>query len=124
LRSRRRGCRAGGWRAVVRRGQRWPRPGEPSRAAWPRGLDVLDLDGRALDAPRLRLLVDDLLQVLVEAVALGEQLVEAERERRAKIINAEGEFQNSTIVFPLRLDMLKPFLERLAPAPQNGAHAR
>jgi regulator of protease activity HflC (stomatin/prohibitin superfamily) len=72
---------------------------------------------------------------------------EAERERRAKIINAEGEFQaseklagaariigeqpaalqlrylqtllevgadhNSTIVFPLPLDVLKPFLERL-----------
>jgi regulator of protease activity HflC (stomatin/prohibitin superfamily) len=71
---------------------------------------------------------------------------EAERERRAKIINAEGEFQaaeklaqaaeiigrapaalqlrylqtllevgadqNSTIVFPLPLDLLKPFLER------------
>jgi regulator of protease activity HflC (stomatin/prohibitin superfamily) len=73
---------------------------------------------------------------------------EAERERRAKIINAEGEFQaaeklaaaaeiigrapaalqlrylqtllevgadqNSTIVFPLPLDLLKPFLERAA----------
>jgi regulator of protease activity HflC (stomatin/prohibitin superfamily) len=71
---------------------------------------------------------------------------EAERERRAKIINAEGEFQaagklaaaaavigrepvalqlrylqtllevgadqNSTIVFPLPLDVIKPFLER------------
>jgi regulator of protease activity HflC (stomatin/prohibitin superfamily) len=71
---------------------------------------------------------------------------EAERERRAKIINAEGEYQaagkladaaeiigrqpaalqlrylqtllevgadqNSTIVFPLPLDMIKPFLER------------
>ena len=70
---------------------------------------------------------------------------EAERERRAKVINAEGEFQaaenlaaaaeiigrqpsalhlrylqtllevgaeqNSTIVFPLPLDLLKPFLE-------------
>ncbi len=73
---------------------------------------------------------------------------EAERERRAKIINAEGEFQaaeklasaaailgrepsalqlrylqtlleigaeqNSTIVFPLPLDMLKPFLDGAA----------
>ena len=71
---------------------------------------------------------------------------EAERERRAKIINAEGEFQaaeklagaaeiigrepsalqlrylqtllevgadqNSTIVFPLPLDLLKPFMDR------------
>jgi regulator of protease activity HflC (stomatin/prohibitin superfamily) len=73
---------------------------------------------------------------------------EAERERRAKIINAEGEFQaaekiaaaakiidrqpsalqlrylqtlleigadqNSTIVFPLPLDLLKPFLDHAA----------
>jgi regulator of protease activity HflC (stomatin/prohibitin superfamily) len=73
---------------------------------------------------------------------------EAERERRAKIINAEGEFQaaekladaaqiigrepsalqlrylqtlleigadqNSTIVFPLPLDLIKPFLEAAA----------
>jgi regulator of protease activity HflC (stomatin/prohibitin superfamily) len=82
---------------------------------------------------------------------------EAERERRAKIINAEGEFQaaeklaaaaeiigrnpaalqlrylqtllevgadqNSTIVFPLPIDLLKPFLERMggaAPAEANG----
>jgi len=76
---------------------------------------------------------------------------EAERERRAKIINAEGEFQaaeklaaaakiigrepsalhlrylqtlleigadqSSTIVFPLPLDLLKPFLERAGDAP-------
>jgi regulator of protease activity HflC (stomatin/prohibitin superfamily) len=84
---------------------------------------------------------------------------EAERERRAKIINAEGEFQaaeklasaaailgrepsalqlrylqtlleigaeqSSTIVFPLPLDMLKPFLDgagRAAPA-GNGVSA-
>jgi regulator of protease activity HflC (stomatin/prohibitin superfamily) len=81
---------------------------------------------------------------------------EAERERRAKIINAEGEFQaaekladaaaiigrepsalqlrylqtllevgadqNSTIVFPLPLDLIKPFLERAAPvSPRAGA---
>jgi regulator of protease activity HflC (stomatin/prohibitin superfamily) len=85
---------------------------------------------------------------------------EAERERRAKIINAEGEWQaaeklagaaaiigrepaalqlrylqtllevgadqNSTIVFPMPLDLLEPFLDRGgAPAPVNGhrAHA-
>jgi regulator of protease activity HflC (stomatin/prohibitin superfamily) len=76
---------------------------------------------------------------------------EAERERRAKVINAEGEFQaaetltgaaailaqepsalqlrylqtlleigadqNSTIVFPLPLDVIKPFVE------QAGSHA-
>jgi regulator of protease activity HflC (stomatin/prohibitin superfamily) len=79
------------------------------------------------------------------AMALG---AEAERERRAKIIHAEGEFQasqrlrdaadvisgnpaalqlrymqtlteigatqNSTVVFPLPLDMVKPFLEAAA----------
>jgi regulator of protease activity HflC (stomatin/prohibitin superfamily) len=82
---------------------------------------------------------------------------EAERERRAKIINAEGEFQaaekladaasilarepsalqlrylqtlleigaeqSSTIVFPLPLDMLKPFLERPSGA-GAGANGR
>jgi regulator of protease activity HflC (stomatin/prohibitin superfamily) len=80
------------------------------------------------------------------AMALGAQ---AERERRAKIIHAEGEFQasqrlrdaadvisgnpaslqlrylqtlteigatqNSTVVFPLPMDMVKPFLEALQP---------
>jgi regulator of protease activity HflC (stomatin/prohibitin superfamily) len=83
---------------------------------------------------------------------------EAERERRAKIINAEGEYQaaakladaaaiisrepsalqlrylqtlleigadqNSTIVFPLPLDLLAPFLARAAPdtaAERNGS---
>jgi regulator of protease activity HflC (stomatin/prohibitin superfamily) len=79
---------------------------------------------------------------------------EAERERRAKIINAEGEFQaaeklsaaaeiigrnpaalqlrylqtllevgadqNSTIVFPLPIDLLKPFLDRAA---ETNGHA-
>jgi regulator of protease activity HflC (stomatin/prohibitin superfamily) len=91
---------------------------------------------------------------------------EAERERRAKIINAEGEFQaaeklsqaaemisknpvtiqlrylqtlreigatqNSTIVFPMPIDLMKPVLEALAPkavadgvtAPSNGAGSK
>ena len=84
---------------------------------------------------------------------------EAERERRAKIINAEGEFQaaerlagaaeiigrepqaiqlrylqtllelgtdqNSTIVFPLPIDLLKPFLEPLrAAASRAGPTSR
>jgi regulator of protease activity HflC (stomatin/prohibitin superfamily) len=84
---------------------------------------------------------------------------EAERERRAKIIGAEGEFQaaeklagaaaimsrepsalqlrylqtllevgadqSSTIVFPLPLDLITPFLDRAAPArtSANGAAA-
>ena len=82
---------------------------------------------------------------------------EAERERRAKIINAEGEFQaaeklaaaaaiidrqpsalqlrylqtlleigaeqNSTIIFPLPIDLIAPFLARAAPE-RNGAADR
>jgi regulator of protease activity HflC (stomatin/prohibitin superfamily) len=82
---------------------------------------------------------------------------EAERERRAKIINAEGEFQaaerlasaaaiigrepaalhlrylqallevsagpSSTIVFPLPLDLLEPFLREAPRAAANGAPA-
>jgi regulator of protease activity HflC (stomatin/prohibitin superfamily) len=85
------------------------------------------------------------------AMALGAQ---AERERRAKIIHAEGEFQasqrlrdaadvisgnpaslqlrylqtlteigatqNSTVVFPLPMDMVKPFVEALQPSDQRA----
>jgi regulator of protease activity HflC (stomatin/prohibitin superfamily) len=82
---------------------------------------------------------------------------EAERERRAKIINAEGEFQaaeklsqaadvigrnpvtiqlrylqtlseigatqNSTVVFPMPIDLLKPALDALARAPSARTQA-
>ena len=82
---------------------------------------------------------------------------EAERERRAKIINAEGEFQaaeklsqaasvisqnpvtiqlrylqtlseigatqNSTVVFPIPIDLLKPAIEALGRAPSSPAQA-
>ncbi len=82
---------------------------------------------------------------------------EAERERRAKVINAEGEFQaaekladaaeilgrepsalqlrylqtlleigadgSSTIVFPLPIDLLKPFLERVGESSAAGQGA-
>ncbi|MGB8384623.1 MAG: slipin family protein [Dermatophilaceae bacterium] len=82
---------------------------------------------------------------------------EAERERRAKVINARGELQaseelrqaadtlsrnpaslqlrylqtllelgadqNSTVVFPLPMDIVGPLLQRLAPAPPNGSQA-
>jgi regulator of protease activity HflC (stomatin/prohibitin superfamily) len=85
------------------------------------------------------------------AMALG---AEAERERRAKIIHAEGEYQasqrlrdaadvisanpaalqlrymqtlteigatqNSTVVFPLPMDVIKPFLDTLPEHEQNG----
>src|SRR3979490_3203743 len=81
---------------------------------------------------------------------------EAEREKRAKIINAEGEFQasqtlanaaqiissqqgalqlrflqtlveigyekNTTIVFPIPIDLIRPVLD-LVPTPQNAAEA-
>jgi regulator of protease activity HflC (stomatin/prohibitin superfamily) len=84
-------------------------------------------------------------QAMQRAMALG---AEAERERRAKIIHAEGEFQasqrlrdaadvisgnpaslqlrylqtlteigatqNSTVVFPLPLDVVKPFVDAMA----------
>ena len=90
----------------------------------------------------------DLTESMVRAIA---RQAEAERERRAKVIHAEGELQaseklfqaakilaqepqaiqlryletltvigadkNSTIVFPLPMDLLKPFLERQARAP-------
>ncbi len=89
------------------------------------------------------------------AMALG---AEAERERRAKIIHAEGEFQasqrlrdaadvisenpsalqlrymqtlteigatqNSTVIFPLPLDVLKPFLEAAGAKIEHNEHER
>ena len=88
----------------------------------------------------------DINESMVRAIA---RQAEAERERRAKVINAEGEFQasqkladaaeimsrqpqalqlrylqtlteiasekNSTIIFPLPIDLLKPFLDRFEP---------
>jgi regulator of protease activity HflC (stomatin/prohibitin superfamily) len=100
----------------------------------------------------------ELPQDMQRSIALQ---AEAERERRAKIINADGEFQaaeklsdaaniisqnpatlqlrylqtllqiggsqNSTIVFPLPLDLLKPLLERGAspsvPPPESEQHS-
>jgi regulator of protease activity HflC (stomatin/prohibitin superfamily) len=92
-------------------------------------------------------------QAMQHAMALGAQ---AERERRAKIIHAEGEFQaserlrdaadvisgnpaslqlrylqtlteigatqNSTVVFPLPLDVIKPFLEVLQGSDQRAVN--
>ncbi len=86
----------------------------------------------------------DLPQEILRAIA---RQAEAERERRAKVIHAEGEFQasqkladaakilatqptalqlrflqtlteiasekNSTVVFPVPMDLIKPFLEKL-----------
>ena len=90
----------------------------------------------------------DLTESMIRAIA---RQAEAERERRAKVIHAEGELQaseklyqaakilaqepqaiqlryletltvigadkNSTIVFPLPMDLLAPFLERLKRLP-------
>ncbi len=98
----------------------------------PWGIKVTTVEIRDVEIPA----------AMQRAMALG---AEAERERRAKIIHAEGEFQasqrlrdaadvispnpaalqlrymqtlteigsnqNSTVVFPLPLDVLKPFLE-------------
>ena len=95
----------------------------------------------------------DLDERMIRAIA---RQAEAERERRAKIINAEGEFQaadrllqaatiiarqpqalqlrylqtlveiavenNSTVVFPLPLELLKPFLA-LVPKPGDTARS-
>jgi regulator of protease activity HflC (stomatin/prohibitin superfamily) len=95
----------------------------------------------------------DLNESMIRAIA---RQAEAERERRAKIINAEGEFQaaerllqaatiiarqpqalqlrylqtlteiavenNSTVVFPLPLELLKPFLA-LVPEPGDTARS-
>ena len=93
-------------------------------------------------------------QAMQRAMALG---AEAERERRAKIIHAEGEYQasqrlrdaadvisgnpaslqlrylqtlteigadqNSTVVFPLPLDVVKPFLEAMPATAGDGEAA-
>ncbi len=99
--------------------------------------------------------------VEIKEVELAEQMkrmmsaqAEAERERRAKIIHADGEFQaseklaqagsiiarepvtlqlrylqtlteiaserNSTLIFPLPIDLISMFMKKEAPAPQSG----
>jgi regulator of protease activity HflC (stomatin/prohibitin superfamily) len=94
----------------------------------------------------------DLPQEMQRAIA---RQAEAERERRAKVIHAEGEFQasgrlaeaaniigqapgalqlrflqtlaevateqNSTIIFPLPIDLVQPFLERAEESEQGSA---
>ena len=41
-----------------------------------RQIDVLHLDGRHLDSPWLRMLIEDLLQLLIQAVPLRQQVIE------------------------------------------------
>ena len=104
----------------------------------PWGIDVTAVEIKDVDLPR----------EMQRAIA---RQAEAERERRAKVINAEGELQaseklsqaasimqvnpaaiqlrylqtvseiatenNSTTLFPIPIDLLRPFVERLASAP-------
>lgn len=110
----------------------------------PWGIKVVTVEVKHIDLP----------QEMQRAMA---RQAEAERERRAKVINAEGEFQaaqkladasavigqhpmalqlrflqtltevasenNSTTIFPLPIDMLKPFLEAGKPASVPAAKA-
>jgi regulator of protease activity HflC (stomatin/prohibitin superfamily) len=107
----------------------------------PWGIKVANVEVKHVDLP----------QEMQRAMA---RQAEAERERRAKVINAEGEFQaatrlaeaaeiiavhpqalqlrflqtltevatenNSTILFPLPIDLLTPFLRDHQPAVRNG----
>jgi regulator of protease activity HflC (stomatin/prohibitin superfamily) len=107
----------------------------------PWGIKVTNVEVKHVDLP----------QEMQRAMA---RQAEAERERRAKVINAEGEFQaatrlaeaaeiiavhpqalqlrflqtlaevatenNSTILFPLPIDLLTPFLRDHQPAVRNG----
>src|SRR4051812_12463674 len=107
----------------------------------PWGIKVTTVEIKAVEIP----------QQMQHAMALGAQ---AERERRAKIIHAEGEYQaserlrdaadvisgnpaslqlrylqtlteigatqNSTVVFPLPMDMIKPFIEAVQGSDQRA----
>jgi regulator of protease activity HflC (stomatin/prohibitin superfamily) len=111
----------------------------------PWGIDVTAVEIKDIDLP----------QEMRRAMA---RQAEAERERRAKVIAAEGELQasaklaeaasvlqqqpaaiqlrylqtvaeiatenNSTTLFPIPIDLFRPFLERLAPAQPEPADAR
>jgi len=109
----------------------------------PWGIKVANVEVKHVDLP----------QEMQRAMA---RQAEAERERRAKVINAEGEFQaatrlaeaaaiiavhpqalqlrylqtlaevatenNSTILFPLPIDLLTPFMRNTQPAGGNGGN--
>jgi regulator of protease activity HflC (stomatin/prohibitin superfamily) len=111
------------------------------RQADPWGIKVANVEVKHVDLPQ-------------EMQRVMARQAEAERERRAKVINAEGEFQaatrlaeaaaiisvhpqalqlrflqtltevaaenNSTILFPLPIDLLTPFLRANQPAVSNG----
>jgi hypothetical protein len=72
-------------------------------------IDVLDLDHRHLDAPGVGLLVEALLDVLVEPLALGEQgvqLVPAEHRAQRRLRQLRGRFEEVGDLDhrPLRID--------------------
>jgi regulator of protease activity HflC (stomatin/prohibitin superfamily) len=111
--------------------------------AW--GIKVTLVELKYVDLP------DDMKQIMARQA-------EAERERRAKIINAEGEFQaaakltaasdilsqnpmalqlrylqtltdmsgkqSSTIIFPIPLDILRPFFEKSLPKANPNTPAK
>ena len=104
----------------------------------------LDTDPWGIKVTKVEVKAVDLPDQMIRAIA---RQAEAERERRAKVIHAEGELQaseklsqaarilaqepqaiqlryletltvigadkNTTIVFPLPLDLVKPFMEKL-----------
>jgi regulator of protease activity HflC (stomatin/prohibitin superfamily) len=108
----------------------------------PWGIKVANVEVKHVDLPQ-------------EMQRVMARQAEAERERRAKVINAEGEFQaatrlaeaaaiisvhpqalqlrflqtlvevaaenNSTILFPIPIDLLTPFLHGNQPAVTNGS---
>ena len=112
------------------------------QATDPWGIKVTNVEVKHVDLP----------QEMQRAIA---RQAEAERERRAKVIHAEGEFQasgrlaeaaniigqapgalqlrflqtlaevatehNSTIIFPLPIDLLQPFMERAEESEQGSA---
>jgi regulator of protease activity HflC (stomatin/prohibitin superfamily) len=114
------------------------------------GLRILREDERGVVFRLGRLLPVEIPEAMQRAMA---RQAEAERERRAKVIGAEGEYQaaekllaagniigaspaalqlrylqtllevgtdgGSTIVFPLPLDLLKPFLDGRSPQPSH-----
>ena len=111
----------------------------------PWGIDVTSVEIKDIDLP----------QEMRRAMA---RQAEAERERRAKVINAEGELQasqqlaqaaavmsqepasiqlrflqtvseiaaenNSTTLFPIPIDIFRPFMDKLAGAGERSAQAR
>ena len=87
-----------------------------------RDLDVLDLDRRDLDAPGLGLLVDDPLQLVVQAVALGQQRVElgaAEHRAQRRLRDLRGRQQ---VVLDLHDRVVRVHDAEVADGGHRGRH--